>query len=114
MQNLEQQRKQRSSMYSTEEVITLQEPTAAPPKPPPKKKKKTDKLNLSDAESLTSDEGSIDVVYQSTKDSSEAVPQMEDILEEYIPSDDDMNEVKSPKIKRKRKGNNSKRQRQKM
>lgn len=102
-------------MYSNEEVITLQESAPAPPKPLPKKKK-TDQLNLSDAESLTSDEGSIDVVYESAMDPSEAVPQMEDILEEYVPSDDETKEVKSPKIKRKRKGkgNNSKRQRQKM
>eukprot|EP00210_Caulerpa_lentillifera_P001808 g1738.t1 len=120
VQKLEQKRKQRNSMYSNEEekeegeeVITLQESAPEPQTPLSKKQKKKDTLNLSDAESLTSNEESIDELLQETQHTIAEVPEGDDILEDYVPSEDEIEDIKTPTTKRKRKGNGVKQRWQK-
>jgi len=82
---LETKRKQRNASQSTDQIVLdASEPES---KQETKKTKRKRIVSLSDAESLTSDEGELDE--EELKPVLDTVPMEPDILEEYVPSENE-------------------------
>lgn len=104
-EKLQGKRKERSAMYSKEEVMIVEEPNVEVQQSVHRSKEE-DQMSLSDAKSLTSDESDLDEMMKEDQHNLRDAPQVDDILEDYVLSDDEITET--VRVKRNKKEKQSK------